>query len=159
MTSRVAAKGLQDQCKLQPFEPLTEDNTLLEAIQQLAGVSAKETWAAPQTGSPPLRPLVSQPPRPDSRHGRAACSGLGSKVRRVPVVSADGLQLKNILSQSKVVQVLAGLNLPAVAEKTLEESGLADPLPVLSVRGEDPIGKAFEIIKDKVRGPGHARTP
>jgi CBS domain-containing protein len=101
--------GLQDQCQLRPFEPLTEENTLLDAIQQLAG----------------------------------------SKVRRVPVVSADGLRLTNILSQSKVVQIMAGLNLPAVAEKTLMESGLADPLPVLSVRGEDPIGKAFEIIKEQ----------
>jgi len=72
-------------------------------------------------------------------------------IRRVPVVKTPGGDLTNIVTQSALVQTLAA-NLDRfqkVGKKTLLELGLGSPSAVFTVTTEDPLKKAFHLIKEK----------
>lgn len=60
-------------CSLQPFRPLSEEDTFGAALQQVT-----------------------------------------QEVRRVPVVSADGQHITNVLSQSALLQAILEMDLPEV---------------------------------------------
>jgi CBS domain-containing protein len=73
---------------------------------------------------------------------------LAGPVRRVAVVSDDGLSITNILSQSGIVKSLLMMDLPPVVSSTLREAGLAEQKPVLSVLAGQPVELAFKHIRD-----------
>lgn len=73
-------------------------------------------------------------------------------VKRVPVLDEAGEQAVNLVSQSSVIAELvanAEQCAPMLAQ-TLEDVGLTQPLPVYSVREDEPVKYAFKLIRDKV---------
>jgi HSP20 family molecular chaperone IbpA/CBS domain-containing protein len=71
-------------------------------------------------------------------------------IRRVPVVKTPGGDLTNIVTQSALVQTLAAnlKRFEAVGSKTLTELGLGTASRIITVTTEDPLKKAFDLIRD-----------
>ena len=76
------------------------------------------------------------------------------KLKRLPVISAPDGDLCNMVTQSSVISLLAENLEPLapIAGLTLEELGMATPMPVHSIRMNQPVKEAFRIIRDHV-GP------
>ena len=74
------------------------------------------------------------------------------QMKRLPIVDPATNKLVNIVSQSTLVKLIAeqGDKFDTVVSKTLEDLGLGGPSEVFSIRSDQAVKDAFDIIRKKV---------